>query len=48
MQLGLIGLGKMGFNMRDRSLNNLLYFVYFCAFWLAWIVAAAPATTWGR
>ena len=29
----------LGFNLRDRSLNNLLYFVYFCAFWLAWIVA---------
>lgn len=29
----------LGFNLRDRSLNNLLYFVYFCAFWLAWVVA---------
>ena len=29
----------LGFNLRDRSLTNLLYFVYFCAFWLTWIVA---------
>ena len=29
----------LGFDLRDRSASNLFYFVYFCAFWLAWCVA---------
>jgi hypothetical protein len=29
----------LGFDMRDRSVNNRFYFIYFCAFWLAWILA---------
>lgn len=29
----------LGFDLRDRSLSNLFYFFYFCAFWLAWGVA---------
>jgi len=29
----------LGFNPRDRSCSNLLYFGYFCAFWIAWAVA---------
>ena len=29
----------LGFDLRDRSLSNRLYFVYFCIFWLAWAVA---------
>jgi len=29
----------LGFDLRDRSLNNRFYFVYFCAFWFAWVVA---------
>jgi hypothetical protein len=29
----------LGFDLRDRSLTNLLYFVYFCVYWLVWAVA---------
>lgn len=29
----------LGFDQRDRSLNNIFYFVYFCAFWLVWSIA---------
>jgi len=29
----------LGYDMRDRSFSNRLYFIYFCAFWLAWAVA---------
>jgi hypothetical protein len=29
----------LGFDLRDRSLTNRFYFIYFCAFWLAWFVA---------
>lgn len=29
----------LGFDLRDRSFGNKIYFVYFCAFWLAWGVA---------
>ena len=29
----------LGFDLRDHSLTNRLYFVYFCVFWLAWGVA---------
>ena len=29
----------LGYNLRDRSLTNRFYFIYFCAFWLAWVVA---------
>ncbi|MCX6033716.1 MAG: hypothetical protein NTV38_01860, partial [Chloroflexi bacterium] len=29
----------LGFDLRDRSLTNRFYFVYFCAFWFAWFVA---------
>ncbi len=32
-------LRTLGFNLRDHSLNNLLYFIYFCTFWLIWVVA---------
>jgi hypothetical protein len=28
----------LGFDLRDRSLTNRFYFIYFCAFWLAWMV----------
>ncbi len=28
----------LGYNFNDRSPTNRFYFVYFCAFWLAWIV----------
>ncbi len=31
-------LKALGYNLRDRSLNNKLYLVYFSAFWLLWIV----------
>ena len=27
----------LGLDLRDRSLNNRFYFVYFCAFWLVWV-----------
>jgi hypothetical protein len=29
----------LGYDMRDRSFSNRLYFIYFCVFWLAWAVA---------
>ena len=29
----------LGYDLRDRSFSNRLYFIYFCAFWLAWAVA---------
>ena len=29
----------LGFDVRDRSLTNSFYFVYFALFWMAWIVA---------
>ncbi len=28
----------LGYDLRDRSLSNLIYFIYFSAFWLAWAV----------
>jgi hypothetical protein len=28
----------LGFDLRDRSLTNRFYFIYFCVFWLAWFV----------
>ena len=33
------GLQVLGYNLRDRSVSNRFYLVYFCAFWLAWIAA---------
>ena len=33
------GLQVLGYNLRDRSVSNRFYLVYFCAFWLGWIVA---------
>jgi hypothetical protein len=33
------GLQVLGYNLRDHSVSNRFYFVYFCAFWLAWAVA---------
>jgi hypothetical protein len=29
-------LAALGYNLRDRSLNNRIYLVYFCGFWLVW------------
>ena len=29
----------LGYDFRDRSLNNRFYFVYFVLFWLVWIIA---------
>ncbi len=32
-------LSALGYDLRDRSLGNRIYLVYFCLFWLAWIIA---------
>jgi hypothetical protein len=32
-------LSALGYDLRDRSAANRIYLVYFCAFWLAWIIA---------
>jgi hypothetical protein len=32
-------LSALGYNLRDRSRTNRLYFIYFCVFWLIWITA---------
>jgi hypothetical protein len=32
-------LSALGYNLRDRSATNRMYFIYFCAFWLVWAVA---------
>jgi len=32
-------LSALGYNLRDTSTTNRLYLVYFCIFWLGWIVA---------
>lgn len=29
----------LGYDVRDQSLTNRFYFLYFCAFWLAWVLA---------
>ena len=28
----------LGYDLRDRSPTNLLYFIYFAVFWLVWVV----------
>jgi len=32
-------LSALGYNLRDRSLNNRLYLIYFIAFWAVWVGA---------
>jgi len=32
-------LAALGYNLRDRSLNNRIYLVYFFIFWLVWVAA---------
>jgi hypothetical protein len=32
-------LSALGYNLRDRTMTNRLYLIYFCAFWLGWVVA---------
>jgi hypothetical protein len=29
----------LGYNVRDRSITNRIYLVYFCGFWLIWLLA---------
>jgi hypothetical protein len=31
-------LSALGYNLRDKSTTNRIYLVYFCTFWLGWIV----------
>ena len=40
-------LSALGYNLRDRSLNNRLYLIYFIAFWAVWagVVFALMAAT---
>jgi hypothetical protein len=32
-------LSALGYDLRDRSITNRIYLIYFCVFWLAWFIA---------
>jgi hypothetical protein len=32
-------LSALGYNLRDRSVSNRIYLVYFCFFWIVWVTA---------